>query len=298
MAGLRLRCTEDQMCTVCGSEGTLVEERGQIVCTQCCAILAERLVGETLEHANTHNAPLDEHLKTRFMLVGGKIREVVVKNKWCQDIKHDLTVMAGDKDIAMGEDIIKCAIGLVDAVENLKTTRVTAAGAREVRMFRCVQQSTKACIKWALIQLAHDHCHVYNTLDADVCDVMRTNAMTKTLRGFLDIEPYCPSDSNLVAMHIRGELAAALRQESTTPVDRRTLTKHVNERQGKVMGMWESLQKAQLNGMRYKVKCDPSMLLRVYEARVKKTRPSASKKSTKELIKCLTQVGFDWETLV
>jgi hypothetical protein len=41
--------------------------------------------------------------------------------------------MAGDKDITMGRT--SCAIGLVDAVENLKTIRVTAAGGPR-EMFR------------------------------------------------------------------------------------------------------------------------------------------------------------------
>lgn len=275
----------------------LVVSMGAIVCEECGTIHAERLVGETLEYSNTHNAPLDENLKTRFMLRGGKVHEIVETNKWCHEVKHDLTVMASDRHVAIGEDVIKCAIELVDAVENLKVATVNTDGVRsETRLFRYVKKGRKDCIKWALLQLAHDQCHIYITVDAlgkDV-DIAQTNTLTTTLRRLLKVEPYCPTDVNHVEMYIRKGLVTAIRKETPTLINRRDLTKQVGERHRKVMGMWNLLHKAKLNIMKFKVKRDPGLLLGVYDHVTKTKRAS---RSVLELQQCLTKAEFDWTTL-
>jgi hypothetical protein len=103
--------------------------------------------------------------------------------------------IAHSKDHAVGEDVVKCAIELIDKVDAMKNTDGT-------RVFRSVPQCTRVRIAWALIKLAHDLCFIYATVEDlfATCDmgtdvtVKSVNKMVDALRGPLHVQCYCPDE--------------------------------------------------------------------------------------------------------
>jgi hypothetical protein len=85
------------------------------------------------------------------VLLNGR-REVEVKSRWCA-LSNDLDKIAHSKDHAVGEDVVKCAIELIDKVDAMKNTDGT-------RVFRSVPQCTRVRIAWALIKLARPVLHL------------------------------------------------------------------------------------------------------------------------------------------
>jgi hypothetical protein len=101
------------------------------------------------EYANTHNAPLDENMRTRFVLLNGRRVEVEVKSRWCALLSNDWTNRTqGSRRWGGRRQVRHRADNKVDAMKNTDGTRV----------FRSVPQCTRVRIAWALIKLSHTTC--------------------------------------------------------------------------------------------------------------------------------------------
>lgn len=298
MAGLRIQAYEDRVCEHCDAPDSLVVDKGALVCNHCGVIHAERLISESLEYSNTHNAKLDEDMRVGFMRRGGKVVEYIIRSKWCERLKNEFFRMAHDKELAIGEDVAKCAVELMDAVEKLHEIRVVGGKQERVRMFHTVQRVTQERIKWAVLLLAHDACQVYATLDAlngaGAIDVMKTNALVRRLRGALKIQPFCPSEENHVRQHIRSALVAEVRAAGGVQ-HRPTLAAMVKRQQEAVMSMWSALDVNKEYSMKYAVKSNPDALLGVYRAQITKKKVAGT--GAKKLAACLKRIDFDLNKL-
>jgi hypothetical protein len=221
-------------------------------------------------------------------------------------LSNDLDKIAHSKDHAVGEDVVKCAIELIDKVDAMKNTDGT-------RVFRSVPQCTRVRIAWALIKLAHDLCFIYATVedlfatcDMGTCDVTvkSVNKMVDALRGPLHVQCYCPDEKDHVNAQVRRTLAQEIRKaDDSKALDRRALTALVHTKQQKVMSMWKALESHKLYDLQFKVKRDPALLLKVYSARTVKSvsgkvTKAAAGRGAKALITALTMVGFDFDTIL
>jgi hypothetical protein len=305
MAGLREKPLEDRECRICFNDDQWCIEKGQVTCGACGYVAAENLVGESLEYANRHAAPLDANMRIRHGRVNGVMTEFEVKSKWVSLLSEQLTRMAHDKDLAIGEDIIKCAVEMVPLVEQLKAVSGSSGATGEaVRAFRSVMLSTRTSMLWALVQLAHDQCRVYTTLEdlneilkdssQELINVKSVNVMIKRLREGLKVATYYPDENMHVSMCVRRLLMSELRQR-TGGLDRRSACMLLKEEHCKVMKLWEGLGRLKLNTLRFKVKADPKMLTQVYHACVSKKQPPVK---ARDLYNSLLRKGFDFGALM
>lgn len=302
MAGLREKCFEERTCSGCNNVGTLVVSQGSLVCDNCGVILSERLVGESLEYASTHNAPLDPSLRTRLVRVNGRLQEIEVKPRWKDFLAERLTRMAHDEKLAIGEDVIKCAIGMLDPLGKL-TEKCSCTG-KTVRVFRWVTHAVKTSLLWALIQLAHDQCRIHTTLEnldeilrqtsEERINIKNVNAMVKKVRRELGVAAYCPDDDTHVSSCVKKQLMSDAGLGGG--LDRRALCLQVTKQHRLVMTIWAAMRTYNLNSLRFKVKADPKMLTQVYHACVQKKK-SAPRKA-RGVIDSLTAKGFDFNTLL
>jgi hypothetical protein len=126
--------------------------------------------------------------------------------------------IAHSKDHAVGEDVVKCAIELIDKVDAMKNTDGT-------RVFRSVPQCTRVRIAWALIKLTHDLCFIYATVE----DLFATCGGHGVERWDGSVQP------DEKPLNVRRTLAQEIRKaDDSKALDRRALTALVHTKQQKL----------------------------------------------------------------